>query len=997
MSADRNLLFGMLALHAGLVSREQMLDAFNAWVARKEAPLGQLLCERGALDEDARGRLDGLVDLQLRRHGDARKGLAALRIDPEARRDLGRLADPDVQAGLALLAAGQETTPPGPATAAWPRAAAPAADALPPAGLRYRRLRSHAKGGLGEVFVALDEELRREVALKEIQARFADDPDARARFLREAEVTGNLEHPGVVPVYGLGAYPDGRPLYAMRFIKGESMQVAVARFHEADSRPGRDPGERGLALRDLLGRFVAACNAVGYAHARGVVHRDFKPANVMLGEFGETLVVDWGLARAFDQPRGERTTAGRTPACSGGASAPTQVGQVVGTPAYMPPEQANGQLDRVGPASDVFSLGATLYCLLTGQPPYAGADVLVQAALAEVVPARRRNPRVPRALEAVCAKAMAARPEDRYPTALALAQDVERFLADEPVSAFRDPLPARLGRWARKNRTLVTTAAGVLLVALAALSVGLAVVGGLNQKLEAANADLKESNESLEAARAQAQERRLEAERERNVAVAVNDFLQRDLLGQADIGNQPFPADRAGRNPNITVGELLDRAAKAVDGKFTGQPQTEAAIRLTIGDAYQALGRYESAQAQLERAVALRERALGPDHLHTLTSKNNLALLYHYQAKFDRAEPLYVEVLRRRERQLGAEHPETLATRHNLASVYRDQRKYGQAEALFLQLLRQQERALGAGHLNTLSTKNAVGGLFWLQGKYGQAEPLFLEVMQQMDKRLGPDHPMALMSKHNLASVYRDQGKYDKAEPLFLQVLRQMEKVGADHPEALNARHSLAQLYAARSENDRAEPLFREAHSGAVRILGFGHPRTQTYLQSLLSLYRRWGKPEKAQPLLQRRVDFLRARAGLESPAGVAALEELGKCLLAREDHAGAEKVLADCLRVSEKTQPDRWTTFNTRSALGEALTGLKKYGGAEPLLLHGYQGLEQRVAQIPPAVRAVRLKEALERLVRLYEATGKKDEAARWQKKLDEVKKDAAPQAPNK
>src|SRR5262249_1293741 len=156
-----------------------------------------------------------------------------------------------------------------------------------PAPGRFRVLRAHARGGLGEVFVALDDELHREVALKEIQPRHADRAEGRARFVREAEITGQLEHPGIVPVYGMGAYPDGRPYYAMRLIRGESMQEAIARFHAADERP-RDVSERELALRGLLARFVAVCQAVAYAHSRGVVHRDLKPANVMLGEFGET-------------------------------------------------------------------------------------------------------------------------------------------------------------------------------------------------------------------------------------------------------------------------------------------------------------------------------------------------------------------------------------------------------------------------------------------------------------------------------------------------------------------------------------------------------------------------------------------------------------------------------------------------------------------------------------------------------------------------------------
>jgi serine/threonine-protein kinase len=368
--------------------------------------------------------------------------------------------------------------------------------------MRYRRLRQHAKGGLGAVFVALDEELRREVALKEIQDGHADEPNARARFLREAEVTGKLEHPGVVPVYGLGAYPDGRPFYAMRLVRGESMQAAISRFHRADEDPRRDPGERSLALRELLGRFVGVCQAVGFAHSRGVLHRDIKPANCMLGEYGETLVVDWGLARLLDQPDAERPLL----AGSGTGSAPTQMGHVVGTPSFMPPEQANGRLDQVGPPSDVFSLGATLYALLTGHAPYEGDDAVVQAALAEVVPARQGKRSVPLALEAACAKAMAAKPQDLYGSAKALAEDVQRWLADEPVSAYREPWGVRAGRWLRRHRTLASATAAGLLVTL--------VLGGFGAwRLERQAARQRQGVEAAlqEVARLQGQARWAEA------------------------------------------------------------------------------------------------------------------------------------------------------------------------------------------------------------------------------------------------------------------------------------------------------------------------------------------------------------------------------------------------------------------------------------------------------------------------------------------------------
>jgi tetratricopeptide (TPR) repeat protein len=322
--------------------------------------------------------------------------------------------------------------------------------------MRYRILRPHAKGGLGEIFLAEDLELHRTVALKEIRERHAHDPQAQGRFVLEAEVTGGLEHPGIVPVYGLGHYPGGRPFYAMRLIQGETLLEAARRFHAADVR-GRDPDERRRALRELLRRFIDVCNAVAYAHSREVLHRDLKPANVMLGSFGETLIVDWGLAKPLQSsaPGISEGTALRPQ--SEEAAAETVLGVVIGTPAYMSPEQAAGRQDLLGPASDVYSLGATVYYVLTGRAPFHGQDV--QEMLREVrggsfPPPRQVNRKVPPALEAICLKAMAREPADRYPSALALAQDMDHWLADEPVAARREPRWERLLRFCRRRPVL---------------------------------------------------------------------------------------------------------------------------------------------------------------------------------------------------------------------------------------------------------------------------------------------------------------------------------------------------------------------------------------------------------------------------------------------------------------------------------------------------------------------------------------------------------------
>jgi tetratricopeptide (TPR) repeat protein len=461
---DRNLLFGILALQADLISRDDLIGAMSAWAVHKATPLGQILREQGALSAEGHAVVETLVRLSLERHGgDAEQSLAALSALGSARQELEQIADADVQASLAHVsaaAAAEQATTVGRPTSARQR---------------FRILRPHAKGGLGEVFVARDEELHREVALKEIQEKHAGDSDSRARFLLEAEITGGLEHPGIVPVYGLGAYPDGRPYYAMRFIRGDSLKDAIERFHRADV-PGRDVGERTLALRELLGRFIDVCNAIAYAHSRGILHRDLKPGNVMLGRYGETLVVDWGLAKAVGRPEGASgTEEGTLRPTAASDSAPTQLGSALGTPAYMSPEQAAGRLDLLGPASDVYGLGATLYCLLTGRAPFTRADtgaVLQKVQRGEFAPPRQVKGNVPAALEAVCLKAMALRPGGRYESPRALADDLEHWLADEPVRAWREPWRLRAGRWARRHRPLVAAAAAGVLVAVLAAGAG---------------------------------------------------------------------------------------------------------------------------------------------------------------------------------------------------------------------------------------------------------------------------------------------------------------------------------------------------------------------------------------------------------------------------------------------------------------------------------------------------------------------------------------------
>jgi serine/threonine-protein kinase len=600
-AADRDLLFGLLALQNGLIDQVQLVAAFQAWTRHKGRPLAEHLLDRGDLDADQRAGVDAMVALHLKKHGgNAARSLAAIPAGRSTRESLAQVGDSYLEASLALVRpASTQAGEDAEVTTTYSVGKATSD------GQRFRVLRPHARGGLGAIFVALDTELRREVALKQILDNHADDTTSRARFLLEAEITGGLEHPGIVPVYGLGTYPDGRPYYAMRFIRGDSLKQAIATFH-SDQIVHRDRGRRSLALRKLLRTFLDVCNAIDYAHSRGVLHRDLKPSNIIVGNHGETLVVDWGLAKALGrtEPRLESEERLLVPSLSSG-SAETLPGSALGTPAYMSPEQAVGDLEHLGPWSDVYSLGATLYCLLSGRPPFENDDVgtvLRAVQKGHFAPPRAIDPTIDAALEAVCLKALALKPQDRYPTPRALAEDIERWTADEPVTAWREPIARRARRWARRNRTAMTAAAVAVLVALAGMASVLAVQARANAGLKLSNDALLDANTREGRANA---DLRAANERERarfSLALDAVGLFTGEVSEDLLLKEKPFEGLRT---------KLL-RGAADFYGKLEGllAGQTDRASLTALGRAYDALGELTDNIGSKPQALAVHRRAL---------------------------------------------------------------------------------------------------------------------------------------------------------------------------------------------------------------------------------------------------------------------------------------------------------------------------------------------------------------------------------------------------
>jgi serine/threonine-protein kinase len=521
LSSDRNLLIGVLGLQMGLITESALLRALQSWVFRKSVALEEILLEQQAFNVESCQFLRGIAEQYLKLNADdAAAGLASLSSTGPVRRHLEEIGDSDLDLTLSRvdqLRSGKRSRAESARDAQLP--------VSQPTSERFRVLRPHAKGGLGVVSIAEDRELHREVAMKEIQPEQAWDASSRTRFLLEAEITGRLEHPGIVPVYSMGTTSSGTPFYVMRFIRGDSLKEAIASFHDNSSRISAH--ERRMALRMLVRRLVDVCNAIEYAHSRGVLHRDLKPGNIMLGKYGETLVVDWGLARTGVRPATEPSPEEPTYVpLSSDVSSETRMGSVVGTLAYMSPEQAEGRLDLLGPPADVYGLGATLYCLLTGRQPIPRQEQeemlrLVREGL--IPPPRSINPEIPRALEAICRAAMAKDISKRYASAAALAADLELWLADEPVSVFPEPLIDRIARFAKRHRTAVASAAGV--VVTAAL-----VLGITNRTIRKQNTMLETARAGLETQKNTAVQNLSEA---RGLAVLLLDMAEERLSGSA--------------------------------------------------------------------------------------------------------------------------------------------------------------------------------------------------------------------------------------------------------------------------------------------------------------------------------------------------------------------------------------------------------------------------------------------------------------------------------
>lgn len=737
-----------------------------------------------------------------------------------------------------------------------------------PAGTRlgpYRVIERLGEGGMGEVHLAEQEEpIRRKVALKLIKLGM-DTKHVIARFESERQALALMSHPNVARVFDAGSTERGRPYFAMEYVQGQPITAYC--------------DENRLTTEQRLRLFARVCEGVQHAHQKGIVHRDIKPSNVLVQvESGGPVpkIIDFGVAKATDRRLTEKTLH-------------TQLDAVIGTPAYMSPEQAERSGTDVDTRTDVYSLGVLLYELLVGSLPFEAAGLeeirkrirteepsrpstrvsQLESSGSNSARSRGTDPRtLVRALRGdldwIALRALEKDRTRRYQTPEALAADILRHLAHEPVEAGPPGAGYRFRKFARRNRTLL----GAAIVTSLAVLVGLtaAVLGFLEAREESAR-----------------------AEREARKATAINTFLVRDLLAEAAPENNPVESD-------LTVRTLLDRAAAKLDDAFPDVPEIRAAVRGTVADTYYTLGSYPEAERQWRRAAETLESTLGAPHPDTLHARSCIGLVLSAQGDGKAAETIYRDVLARIEAG-GSPEPIEPAFRftvvNNLAEALRAQGDLSGAETLHVENLAQRREALGPDHEDTLETMNNLAAILYMSGRPEEAEPMFAETWERRRELLGPEHPLTLVTMSNLAVVRKRLGKLAEAEPLQRLALEADRRIlGPDHPDTVTDMHNLANLLAAQEKFDEAEELYRETLALRRRVLPDGHPYTASTLEALGVALVRTDRADEAEELHREALGMRRALLPGGRVGHVRSGLLLGECLIALERWSEAEELL---------------------------------------------------------------------------------------------------------
>jgi len=682
---------------------------------------------------------------------------------------------------------------------------------------RYKLLKILGEGGFGIVYLAEQQRpMKRQVALKIIKPGM-DSAQVIKRFEAERQALALLDHPNVAHVYDAGTTKFGRPYFVMEYVKG----IPITEHCDRQK----------LTIEERLKLFVKACEAIQHAHQKGIIHRDIKPSNIQVCIQGEQFVpkvIDFGVAKALTQPLTERTLV-------------TEQGQMLGTPEYISPEQAEMTNQDIDTRSDIYSLGVLLYELLTGTLPFE-SRTLRKGSLEQMRQIiRETEPKTPSTrlsgldadastklakccqsdtetlrrklrgdLDWITLKAMEKDRMRRYQTAHALAEDIERHLNNEPVAAGPPGTLYRIQKYIRRHQALATGLAAVLLVLLTGIA-GILIFA-------------------------------IKADRQARIAEEVTIFLGEDLLGAVSL--------QQAMNQEVTVRSILDTASEQLKGNFADEPLVEASIRQYLGQTYIELGDYKQAEPHLQRAYNLRRRRLSDKDL-LADSMSQLGRLHFLQGRFTEAENMLARALELRRHLLGAEHVDTLQTSIWLGTTYAAL-ETDKAEQLLPSTYESCDRLFGRRNLITLEAMYGLAFLRIIQGRHDDAEPLIFEGWEIAEELLGEGHRLTLDFMGQGAWFEARDGQFEKAVLHASTALQTCQRVlGREHPYTIMAMGSLGHTYFMQHKCELAEPLLAESTELGRSILGAGHDWILFYRFILGDVYAEQGEYQQAESIYE--------------------------------------------------------------------------------------------------------------------------------------------------
>jgi tetratricopeptide (TPR) repeat protein len=676
---------------------------------------------------------------------------------------------------------------------------------------------------------------------------------------------------------------------------------------------------------------LQVAEALTHAHQQGIVHRDIKPSNLLLDGLGRVWVTDFGLAKAE------------------GADDLTTTGDIVGTLRYMAPERFNGWSD---PRSDVYGLGATVYELATLRPAFHDSNRarLIERVLHDDPPRPRSLDRhIPRDLETIILKALAKEPGDRYRSAQALAEDIRRFLVDRTIEARRASRLEQTWRWCRRNPAVATLGAAIVLILTGSVLI-------LSRLYFEAKRGEKEARDAAAESR------------------AVLEFFTKRILSAARPKGQ-----EGGLGRDATIHAAIVQAEPAIGPAFAEQPLAEASIRKTLGLTYWFMADYPRAVAQLERALALRKAHLAPDAEETLASMANLAQAYQAAGRTHQALRLHEEILKLRQVKLGPDHAETLWTMNRLAMAHCTAGNLDEALPLLEEGLARARVALGPHHNDTLIYMDCLAVAYRHTGRLSESIKLHEETLELEKADIGPEHPDTLATMNNLGVVYYEAGRFNEALALLEKTLSlRRSKLGAEHVDVLSTMSNLAAVYRDVGRLGEAMPLAEDAFRVERSRARPDDPYTLVFAANLATTYRDAGRFAEAVPLYEETLRLQKLTLRPDHYRRLPLLNDFGECLIRMKKYHDAVVPLRECLSLREQKAAPDWWLFQTRSQLGRAAAGLKRYAEAESLLLEAHGGLLARKDSIPGR-HAHAIGDTARALANLYDAWGKPEQATRW------------------